>query len=247
MTYTDDQLSAFIDHELPQKQMADIEAACERDPALQQRLDDLRQASRLGATYLSTIDTRPLPQDLRNLIATNPLPKAANDRSPFGGSSIWPTAIAASLALMVGLFAGRSLLAPTPTQMDNILLANNLDAPFAEVLETTPSTSPVRVANYDATLTPLVSFQNKDGAFCRQFIIEAAQQAKQAVACKTDDQWQLQIIVATKAPNHNNDSYQTASAASNRSMDHFIQNSMAEAPLSREEEQSAIARKWQSY
>ncbi len=149
--FTDEELSAFLDGELPEARAAALEAALDRDPALGARMAALSEADALikAAEPAPSNATAPpemlaalarlaeaKPGSAANVVALRP--KA---RAPSAG---WLAAMAASIALVVGGIGGAAFQA----SRDGVDAAVALDAavgvirpanPLHAALETIPS------------------------------------------------------------------------------------------------------------
>ncbi|MEM6386250.1 MAG: anti-sigma factor [Pseudomonadota bacterium] len=100
MTQYEEKLSAFLDGELPEKDAREIEAALERDPALQAELDALMQADALAQDAFAEILAEPVPAALAAAVRDAPEARPANVSTAPMGSSWWA---AAAVVLALGL------------------------------------------------------------------------------------------------------------------------------------------------
>lgn len=140
-----------------------------------------------------------------------------------------PMAIAASLALAVGLSTGL-LLAPGAPQPDGYLTAGLRDR-----LDTLPAGAQDTLAD-GARVSIIASFTDGKGAFCREYETTTTDASGYVnVACREDDAWDLRFAMATSG---NNSGY--APAASLAALDAFYAATDASQPLAPEEEQQFL-------
>ncbi len=92
MTVSDEQLSAFLDRELPADRMRDIDALLAVDPDLCDRLAALRGADAFAARRLAALLEEPVPLALARAIA------AKQGRSWAGSASVGWSAVAGAAA-----------------------------------------------------------------------------------------------------------------------------------------------------
>ena len=112
----------------------------------------------------------------------------------------WPTALAASLALAVGLSINLpSGDAPVPAASAPLLAGLPADpALLSRVLEQTPSGEPVTLAaaGRDYEVLPTASYREADGRYCREFnATDLGSDAQvHGLACRSGDaQWAIEL------------------------------------------------------
>ena len=138
-----------------------------------------------------------------------------------------PMAIAASLALAVGLSAGLFLSSGAPTSQGPALTAEMRDR-----LDTLPSGAQAEFAG-GGRLTIVASFTDGAGAFCREYDTQGAGAAGYvSVACREGDAWDLRFAIATSGGTGG-----YTPAASLEALDAFYAATGASQPLAAEEEQ----------
>ena len=141
-----------------------------------------------------------------------------------------PMAIAASLALAVGLSAGLFLSSGAPTSQGPALTAEMRDR-----LDTLPSGAQAEFADGER-LTIVASFTDGARAFCREYEIATPGSPDYvSVACRENDTWQLRFAVATSG-----DTGGYSPAASLETLDAFYAAAGASQPLAVEEEQQFL-------
>lgn len=215
-----EKLSAYIDNELSPIDRTELEQRLAVDAELQQSLAKLEQSNDIAHTYFSELDSKPLPMNLEAMILNAKPP--ATDRetshsepqsemkqeSAFQSATIidlfrgkkrgitgqsWGLASAASILLAVGIWM---LMPPTPSNIDDSLLA---------LLNTEPSGAVVAV-NPELKIEVLASYQDSQGTVCRSLVEHSPTRSNPILACLKQGQWQINT---TDMGEH----YQTASSS----------------------------------
>ena len=255
MKITDEKLSAFLDAELAENEMAEIRQQIADDEQIAMRLAELSMVDeQIRATY-SQIDDQPLPQGLNDLLAQ---PSAATQaESNVVEMASWKKPVkqlsqflsehaaqAASVALVAGVMLGVFSQTQTslPTTTDNWQQQ-------AAVLENSISGNAFSLDD-GSTLTPELTFINYSQQVCRQYkVSSSAGEISKHIACKGGDNWQK---VASFYPETVSNEYQAASgtaSSNNVSAEQLMQQSI-DAMISSDflmpqQEQSLKQNKWQ--
>jgi len=257
MTFTDETVMAYVDHELGDDVAAAIEAAQAQDPALAARIERHRRLrAAVHAAYAPTLDEPP-PERLLALARGGPGTAA---RSPGPASNVvdlraarairadaflrgrpWRTwgALAASLAL--GVWIGRAVLSGPPAQPELFVtaggkllaheaLARALDQQLAS---NQADRAPVRIG---------VSFLTRSGAYCRTFSLSEA--ALAGLACKLGPDWQVQVLAQTAQAGASADGYRMADSAMPSAVLRGVDESIQGEPLDAAAERAAQLRGW---
>lgn len=185
MTYSDEMLMAYVDHELDATTTASIDAAVARDPELAGRIERQRKlAHAVHAAYEPVLE-EPMPQRLLN--ATSGTVSAATTRAPRPWAWFEWSAMAASIA--VGVVVGTTFIGNRDTgdeivdAQGGLLARGALAHALSDQLSSTQKNdAPVRVG---------VTFVSKDGEFCRTF---ALQGGASGLACGAGGNWQIQVL-----------------------------------------------------
>lgn len=262
MTYRDETLSAFIDGELPEGDADALRIDMAKDPALKERVDQLRRANDAVKLAYSGIENEPLPDAVLDLFN-----KASADIAPFPGglgeeeapkvhagvlqrfaSTQWPTALAASLALVVGFGVGQ--IGGEPQRPGGALQVAGVVAegsPVFNILETGASAQThLAGANGGVNVEPVLSMQRADGVFCREYFISDETSRFHNVACKEDSQWEIKFAVNIPATNGVDDAYVAASVDSNALAAAYIDRVIAGDALDAQAEQAAMEEGWRT-
>lgn len=180
--------------------------------------DDLAARIRQMADAATQQTPQPEPQAATVLPLRRPAPR-------------WqPMAIAASLALGIGLSAGL-FLAPGPSQPDGPVLSADLRDRLGQLA------SGEMVALSDGRrLSMVASFTDAEGHFCREFeTTTSGAPGYVSVACRNEAEWSLRFAVAVPA-----EADGFAPASSLETLDAFHVASGASQPLSAEAERAFL-------
>ncbi|NND83411.1 MAG: hypothetical protein HKN50_13365 [Gammaproteobacteria bacterium] len=250
MDFTDDKLSAFLDGELSKEEMTVIRELLLNDDHLSDRLERLAFADALIKKQYQTIDARPLPQAIIELLAEGkdaaPTVSNVSVLSRFRQQVAMPVQIAAAITLAVATFA---LVQPGTQQPDYDLqpLASGpvpASTQLHQYLSSTPSSLTRSAgAGSERQFTPVLSFKDHDGHYCREFVQVTTEQTNRAVACMEGQQWSIQLVATTGEPREQ-DEYQTASTLSPETFEEIVNDLVADLPLSHEQELQAIDNGW---
>jgi negative regulator of sigma E activity len=237
MKITDEKLSAFLDAELAPNDMEIIREALEVDDDLVMRLAELSQVDQWVVENAQQIDATPVPNKLVELAQQI-------DRGQKQSNVVqllnWrlvktkintPMSIAASvvLAMIVGVSTINYQSVPT--------ISNQV----AKVLDSSIS-GQTSVIGENTSVKAQLSFANKEGDLCRQYLLLEEQANSTNIACKENNRWRLRAFIQENEIN--TQPYQTASKE--QSLESVIDGMITGAPLNTEQEQIAISKQWQS-
>ena len=238
----DEVLMAYADGELPADEAATLEARLSEDADLAARVQVFAgsAAALKGLKHADTSATMPagLEQALRArvtsasadapaMVAADPVPAGNVVAFPQRRVPLWTGALAATVALAVGLGAG--LLAGKGTGPNG-----SVDPVFA-ALDSLPSGEVTTLAD-GTELRMVASFNSSDGALCREYE-QIGQDAtgQLTVACRDQGAWVPQLVVALGGA----EGYAPASAP--ELLDLYYMQSEAGSVLSPDEERAALA------
>ncbi len=210
MIIDDEKLSAFLDAELPEAEMEVIREQLIEDENLANRMAELAMVDELVAMSYSTIDASPLPEAIKNLLAEDAAKvetKTAKIIAFAGLKKIQQSvqqhaAIAASVALVIGFGISQFLHTNTGNDWQAV----------ASILEAAPS-GVEQLSSSGAHIKPRLTFINKTGDYCRQFVLSDKNSTSENIACRKDNQWQLAATVYLEKVQQAG-TYQTASGGS---------------------------------
>lgn len=214
---SDTELLAYLNGQLAEPRMTEIESALAADAAVMARLEALADGSaavdQTVAAAFDAVLAEPVPPAL--LAAASPAvvdfaaARAARDQSaaaPRSPIRWWqPAALAASLA--IGLVIGTGV---PKGDSDALIIADatgtRAGPTLAAALASTRSGTDAKLPG--GVLRPLISVRAGNGDLCRQFGVQQDQTALVALACRRGDQWQ--IVVASSAVASRNEYAQAA-------------------------------------
>ena len=191
MTFTDEQLSAYMDGEADPDVAAAVESALETDPELVARLETFAtSASLLRAAIDEQLGAVPprLSALTSGTVATVPLGRRARPTTLGLDRGL----LAASLLLAVVAGAGIDrLITLAPHPGDTTLTAEGppVARDLSKALSQSYSGEPVAIASGRMTLA--VSFRARSGQLCRSFYLDQGAAAATGVACRAAGGWRL--------------------------------------------------------
>lgn len=234
---SDEQLSAFLDAELPAAEMEAVREQISRDENLANRLAELAMVDTRVASHYRRIDEQPMPEAITRLLSDE---QPANNIIAF---PLWRriqqglqqhAAMAASVALVIGF--GAAQLLP-----GNAGSSDNWNA-IAQALDNTRSGEQRALAD-GSEIKPRLSFINGEGNYCRQFQVNTGNSSAENIACRLDNQWQLTLSVHSQARPATDD-YQTASGSDNALIENALDNMMQGDAFDAAAEAAAINNHW---
>lgn len=268
MIITDEILNAYLDGELTVDEIAEVAKQIEASPDLSKRMENMRINDKSFAQSFHEIDTKPMPDNIMAIL--DGFPKQQQEKTnkndsnvvsfkkkiPFQTNiSLWQTAIAASIALFIGIGAGRGLI-PSTSQTDitaDQVLAQQTSGIIGEgnmlydVLENQPSSTPLTlIANNNTFVIPTMTFRNEENGYCREYRVMAPNSSTQNVACRIEDKWIVKLSVGLEAEQANDEGlYQTASQVDDPLVTAIIAGMITGDPLSADNETIIMNNNWQ--
>ena len=240
--FEDETLMAYADGELDAGTARAVEAAAAADPALARRIEMFAKTGGLLSELGRSRPLEPVSSDLearvRETLGAEPATETVVPfQRPAQAPVSWrPAAIAAGLALVVGL--GGGFLASQQSGGGEVggLSIASLGAPaISRALDAVPSGE--RVAIEGGEIATIASFRNADGEFCREFEFDAAEsETVVSVACRTEGGWAARFAVVAAGA----DETGYAPASSLETLDAYLDAVGAGAPLSLEDEAAAL-------
>lgn len=248
----DELLSAWLDNELDAPEHQRVSAALAAQPALAERLQQLRLANELTRRHASAIDALPLPTALQSLLAQADTVAANADQRgasadaanasvvqlPLRAARRWQPAslaLAASVILTVGLAFNVLWRSDTGSTPDL----------YAAQLQQVSSGEELVLG--ELHLSPRFTFRSNDGAWCRLYRLQDATQTLDNVACRSGsiadaaNGWQLRASLPTMATD--NTQYLPASR-DDGNLDAVLDTLMRGAPLPAAEEAVLLQQRW---
>ncbi|MCK9503488.1 MAG: hypothetical protein M0Q95_04820 [Porticoccaceae bacterium] len=234
MNISDEQLSAFLDAELPPAAMAAIRDAVALDEKLTERLAELALVDELVAATYRRIDQEPVPEAIHQLLASPQKKSATIIRLPtFTAVKFLPRAMAAGLVMAIGVAL---ILSLNPADNREWLAV-------ASALETSPS-GHVRALADGQTLMPRLTFIDDTGDYCRVYRQSFSDgTALDGIGCRRNGHWQP-VENSGRQPVADRSSYQTASRAGSVKIDQVLDEMISGDPLDAAAETRVMANHW---
>lgn len=219
MTLTDETLSTYLDGELPPEEMDRITDEVAASPVLAARLEAFRLSDKRLAHQFAAADKKPIRADTLDMIkqfgtqewaSTSPSMESDTvvkfkQRTPWAAviqRASWGQAVAASIALFIGIATGIQLDGNGGTANYATLQTAGLitdESPLYSVLEAVPSLERIDLVS-GASATPVMSFESADGGFCRELQVATGNSHSRSVACRSDYGWLVKATVASAGP-----------------------------------------------
>lgn len=243
MTINDDILSAFLDGELSEHDMAQVQEAIASNTEVARRFDELARVHALVQKQAALIDQVPMPASVLALLQeeqTQPAPDNVVELSRFRKAQKQfmhtvreHAALAASIALVVGFAGGQWLSGVTSPAVAG---------PSAHFAALDSTLSGQQVALTDGSqLTPRFSFVDTADRLCRQYQVVDSSGSSENLACREGTDWTL-VASARSSALSASETYTTASGP--RLLDGLLDVMMTGQALNQTEEEDAISRQW---
>jgi len=257
MNYTDQQLNAFLDNQLSEEDTAAFRNALIDDGLLSKRLESIAFADSIVQSSYSSIDSKPLPQDLVNLLAdttsASKLKNAALGMHAAKRNTARKVLIRRSiyLAVLVVLVLGVLDFKNSPISEyqanSSILQSGRIDPHnnLHEMLETAPSgIGAVLDSQSSSLVTPVLTFRNRTNQYCREFTLRADTSISRSVACReTNNEWNIKLSTLVDKQTLENE-YTTASSTTTSTFERYVNQMIENEPFSAAEELDAINQHW---
>lgn len=241
-TWTDEQLSAFLDGELPASDMEVLSRDIEADRDLAARLERLGGANAAYRAAIGAIDKQPMSAGLAAAMAAPAPAKVIPLRSRSIGAFVMEhRAMAAALVCAAAVWSVSSAIRPSGQALPDLQGQIAASSPLYRVLEETPSSVPVTLPG-GAKATPRLTFTTASGDYCRQYQLMSEAGGSEAIACRRNSSWHVEVAVFGVVGGAGD--YQTASAPASQTLEAFVDGAIAGSPLNADEEAAAIKSGW---
>lgn len=238
MNFTDKHLSAYLDGELPDAEVAELERALQDSAVLRETLARLQNVDAVLEGTLGGLTDEDVPAHIEAMIRDHgqagPAPKVVSLEAWKKGVSGWMLPVSLAASLLLGMLIGAQLLAPASGAPAQALVAGQVsdDSALFAALEETPSGQTVD------GIAPVLSFASVDGV-CREVLASG----QRALACREDGAWTV-LVVTHEMPVSDPTGYQTASSQTSIVFDLLADQLMSGPPMSAAAEASRIANAW---
>lgn len=233
MKFPPETLMAYADGELDAETRKAVEAEMAADPQVAQEIERHRaMRAEVGHAFAGVLDEHVPDRLLRAAKAP------ARQRRQWS----WPEWTAVAASLLIGLFAGRTVL-QSPESERSSLLANAPDGRLVAGTALAQALSEQLSAENGEKIDIGLSFRDKSGQYCRTF---AAQRDNPVVgfACRDPDTWRIEMISAGPRAESSGD-YRMASTQLPAPVVQAIAEAMQGEALDVDEETVARQRGWQ--
>ncbi|WP_321393591.1 hypothetical protein [Emcibacter sp.] len=262
-------LTAYLDSELGAEEMSKVAEQVENNPELARQLEQMHQTDKILGQAYREIDDRPVPDSILKMLEAFPEEQAETADTPrsltdtvvpfkqkqpsFSKTPFWQMAVAASIALVIGVGIGRSFLTQGPSPQEQATdfaeITSGIIRPgnaLYAALEEQPSTVPFTAENDEETvITPILTFQSADDKYCREFTVTSPRSGTRNVACRHDGEWVVEIAIATGGHTlETAGDYQTATGITGSAIDDVIAGLIKGEALDTEQEARVIKQHW---
>ena len=217
--WTEQEIAALVDGSLESEQDVEtVQGVVDQDPEARAYAAQLRDSNALLREAFEIPAEEPTPAAIEAAIFGEP--GKVEMLRPRRAARAWlPSAIAASVALAIGLGLG-GYLAPQPPSVIAALGDAPLEGPLHAALEGLPSGS-----ISEAGVQPMLSFWDGSGRACREFevIRELPEELEFGIACRTpEDRWHVEIIVAAPVTEPGPQGFSLASGPGGSALDAML-------------------------
>jgi hypothetical protein len=245
---TDELLVAYVDDELDTQQRSMVRAVLDRNPALSRRADEMRLARDLLREAFPLQPEVAVPARIES--AATQLAAActrqSSSRKATGFRYRRSHAIAAGLVLCMAA-ASYLVLRPASDErrpMVTALTEIRPENPLHGVLESTASAQLVKIPGEDAAVRAVLTFQAKDGRFCREFEILADSGSSTGIACRQEGHWRTEVVASGVAVPEDGFYYTPAGGSDEAAIAEVFEGLVQGEPLSIDEETRVLAAGW---
>lgn len=217
-------------NELSEAERSHFEERLATDDALAKAFAEYSKNDQVYRHAFSAIDETPIPDSILSLL------EAPEQEVPLSNENVielksWQRAkwlpIAASF-LIIALALPVFLMT---NEQDSLTVASVLDSELSgQTIELDASTN----------LELVMSFSDKQGRFCREYLFSQPTGTEQRIACKVDDVWQTQVSDSLNVVDGNN--YQAASSGSSNKIETWLDINMSGIPFSTSTEEETLNR-----
>ncbi len=239
--WTEEQIAALVDGSLEDEREAErLRRILESDPQARDYAERIRRSNALLREAFDVPAEEATPAAIEAAIFGEP-GKVAVLR-PRRAASVWvPSAIAASVALAIGLGIG-GLFGGSQERVIAALGNAPLDGPLHAALESLPSG-----AISEAGVQPMLSFRDGADRVCREFevIRELPEELEFGIACRSPEgRWHVEIVVTAPETEPGPEGYAPASGAGSSALDAMLDALGAGPALPPEDEAELLKRGW---
>lgn len=259
MSYTDEDISAFIDHELSKDDTEKFIAAMSKDSDLSAKVQNIKALNSALQSAYRPISDEPIPSKVLELLSTSS-DNELIDSDDVADNVIYTTpnyfkklkspiamSMAASIfALVIGINIGsnNSDDVVSRTMQTALITPITQGDELYNLLENTPSLKTINIDDAsNITAEAILTFQSENGEYCREFTVQDSTTAQRSVACRQLDGWRL--VASTVAPvAESNEGYSTASVNTSTAFDKLVDTLISDIPLDKDNENYLLHNRW---
>lgn len=221
----EEMVCAYLDNQFSGADKSAFEQRLKEESELQALVKRFRQADQAYEKACNEPLQSPIPDKVLSLL------KAAQPDKP-GLFRAWPiAATVAAVAITTSLVT---------TQFNN----DDIELVMFNVLEQEPSANLIWLdEKHTSSMLVKLSFQHKNGQYCRDYVVEKQGVASRQIACK-DQQWKI-MLQAPSTTLNKNEAYLPAGEQQNAEIEDYINLSIQGDGLDLKQEQALIKQKWQ--
>ncbi|MEP4485458.1 MAG: hypothetical protein ABJ013_07510 [Halioglobus sp.] len=234
-------LSQYLDGELDSGQSLELKRRLLAEPELRAQFDRLQRVSTRVQTAFNQAGLDSVPHDTRALLEHAPISAssqlASAQRRPFLSFAVAASIAVAAGVIMVPKWGAESTLNP---------ISNSAyDVQLSQTLESTPSMSEGWAQLEDGrAVRPILSFKADSGTWCREFLVQQDSSAERGIACRSNNEWNIEVLAATEVPGSANE-YRPAGSSNQASVSQYMAEKAVGVAAGKEEEAQLIATQWQ--
>lgn len=253
---TDEILVAYVDGELSAEEAANVEKALKTDQQVRDAVQLFRDTAEWSRRAYDDVLHEPVPERLINAASgpTTGQPESESRRGPAARGGLAGMAMAASVALAVGLGGGFGLfqmLGDGGSASSGPLMVGAVDQSGALHLALESAGTGMLIATGNGgNVMPLMTFLGRDGRYCREFQAVTTNSggldASFGIACRQPaGSWHVEAIGAPPATSSApSDRFETADGAHGDPMQVLIGAMSESGPVSMDREAALLATGW---
>ena len=192
---TNEMLMAYVDGELDEESVRDVERLLMEKEDLREQVEIYRQSALWLKTHMSEVEQLPVPdrfrladsQSVERVSGSSKVSWINRYRNSVESNPHWITshALAASVTLLVGILVGMLISEKDPRSVDY-----QSSQFLFDTLESGVSGIATKSDNDNLVITPLATFVVDDGGFCREYEATFDKTLTTGIACRsTSNQW----------------------------------------------------------
>lgn len=249
--FTDEELMAYADGELPEDRATELDLALVDDTELADRLAMFADTRSISKEALEPLLDEPMPDHLLQRVkelAAQSEQQTAEQSTPdetiiafptqtaAPRASLWQLPIAAGIALAIGVGVGM-FMRPEVAPTSGLQVAALNDNAIVEALANVASGEELMLENGNR-FTAIATFRDASETLCREFEYDqAAGSTLVSVACHDGQMWDVRLAIAAAPSSDTN----YAPASSLETLDAYLTTTGAGAPIVGDDEAAALA------